>query len=177
MKKFDVKSLILGLLIGAVGVSGVSGVSIASAVSSLGKIQSATFSNSKVYFYDKEISLENPLVEIVKDGSSEIQLYMPMRELLEYMQFNVEWNSQDHSVNLTMNGYNNHNNTKISSNISKDEADKRALDIIQKTGNWEYIEPYLSNMSTDAVKKVVKIYNSKHMNSSEHKKASDYIKN
>lgn len=181
MKKFQIKSLVLGLLLGIIGTSvvlGVSETSEASTVSSLGKIESATFSNSKVYFYGKEISLENPLVAIRKNGSSETQLYMPMRELLEYMQFNVELNNEDSSVNLTMNGYtgyDNQNNTAISSTIPKNEADIKALDIIQKTGNWRYIEPYLPHMSTDAIKKVVEIYNSKHIDSSEHKKASDYI--
>ncbi|WP_432405534.1 hypothetical protein [Wukongibacter sp. M2B1] len=182
MKKFQIKSLILGLLLGIIGTSlvlGASKTSEASTISSLEKIESAAFSNSKVYFYGKEISLKNPLVIIRKDGSSETQLYMPMRELLEYMQFNVEWNSEDSSVNLTMNGYtgyDNHNNTAIPSTITKNEADIKALDIIQKTGNWQYIEPYLPHMSTDAIEKVVEIYNSKHINSSEHKKASDYIK-
>ncbi|MCT4509561.1 MAG: hypothetical protein N4A48_12565 [Tepidibacter sp.] len=74
------------------------------------------------------------------------------------------------------NGYDNYNNKTTSSDIAQNEADIKALDIIQKTGNWQYIEQYLPHMSTDAVKEVVKIYNSKHIDSSEHKKASDYIK-
>ncbi|WP_129595774.1 hypothetical protein [Anaerophilus nitritogenes] len=178
MKKFQIKSLILGLLLGIIGTSIVLGFPKTSTISSLEKIESATFSNSKVYFYGKEISLENPLIAIRKDGRSETQLYMPMKELLEYMQFNVEWNREDSSINLTMNtcnDYDNHNNTTIPSTIPQNEADIQALDIIQKTGNWPYIEPYLPLMSTDAIKKVVEIYNSKHIDSSEHKKASDYI--
>ncbi|AOT71870.1 stalk domain-containing protein [Geosporobacter ferrireducens] len=167
MKKLDIKSLIFGVIIGTLGVT---------TVFAAGGIKSATYSNSKVYFYGNEILLENPLVTIVKDGSSDGQLYMPMRELLEYMQFKVEWNSEDGSVNLTMNGGNNYKTIEVPSDISKNEADTKALDIMQKTGNWGYIEPYLQYMSTDGIEKVVQLYNSKHINPSEHKKASDYIK-
>lgn len=170
MKKIDVKSLILGIVIGTIGMT--------TAFASSG-IKSATFSNAKVYFYGKEVPLKNALVSVVKEGSSDAQLYMPMRELLEYMQFNVQWNSRDGSVHLTMNGSNSHNhpnNVKIPSDINATDADKKALDIIQKTGNWGYMEPYLPYMSTDGIKKAVEIYNSKHMDPSEHKKASDYIK-
>lgn len=167
MKKFDIKSLIVGLVIGTIGVS---------TVFATGEIKSATISNSKVYFYGNEVKLKDPLIEIVKDGSSEAELYMPMRELLEYMQFKVELNSKDSSVNLTMNGNNNPKNIEVTPDISKNQADKKAIEIIQKTGNWGYIEQYIPYMSADSVKKVVEIYNSKHMNPSEHKKASDYIK-
>lgn len=171
MKKIDTKSFILGIVIGALGIT---------ATFASGEIKSATFSNAKVCFYGNEVPLKNSLISVVKDSSSNAQLYMPMRELLEYMQFNVQWNSHDGSVNLTMNNNNNHinpNNTEIPLDSSVDNIDKKALDIIQKTGNWEYIEPYLSHMSPDGIKRAVEIYNSKHINPSEHKKASDYIKN
>ncbi|SNS61301.1 hypothetical protein SAMN05446037_101476 [Anaerovirgula multivorans] len=169
MKKIHIKSLVLGLVIGIVGIT---------TVFSTSEIKSATFSDSKVYFYGNEIPLKNSLVLIEKEGNSDAQLYMPMKELLEYMQFNVQWNSSDSSVNLTMNaynGYDNSNNANIPLDIETTDADKKALDIIQRTGNWGYIEPYLPYMSSDGIKKSVEIYNSKHMNPSEHKKASDYI--
>ncbi|MCT4509560.1 MAG: hypothetical protein N4A48_12560 [Tepidibacter sp.] len=88
MEKFQIKSLILGLLLGIIGTSAVLGVSASSepsTVSSLEKVESANFINSKVYFYGEEVSLKNPLVAIKKDNSSKTQLYMPMKELLEYM--------------------------------------------------------------------------------------------
>ncbi|WP_026896201.1 stalk domain-containing protein [Clostridiisalibacter paucivorans] len=178
MTKFHIKSLILGLLIGTVGSSifwGISRTSEVSYASPSEKIESAIFNSSKVYFYEEEISLENPLVAIKKNEDSEILLYAPMREMLEYMQFNVKWNNEDNSVHLTMNGYTNDNT--ISTTGNQNEVDMKALDIVQKTGNWKYIEEYLPHMSTDAIKKAVEIYNSKHINSSEHKDASDYIKN
>jgi|GEM_PF-2470841 len=206
MKKFDVKSIVLGLGIGIIGALSVWGVqeikstnvnkvkdSAAFASAGMkaaatsnskvtndfraGETKSATISNAKVYFNGNEVQLKNPLITVSGDGRSEEQLYMPMSELLEYMQFKVEWNSKDNSVNLTMNGQDSNKNTEVTSDSSDNEIDAKAIDIIQKTGNWKYIEPYLSDMSGDGIKKVVEIYNSKHMNPSEHKKASDYIKN
>jgi len=100
-----------------------------------------------------------------------------MSELLEYMQFKVEWNRKDNTVNLTMNGQKSNKNIDVTPDSSDNQVDKKAIDIIQKTGNWKYIEQYLPEMSADGIKKVVEIYNSKHMNPSEHKNASDYIKN
>lgn len=167
MKRYDIKSLAAGIIIGIIGVT---------TVFAAGGIKSAAYSNAKVYFYGEEVLLKNPLVTIVKDGSSEGQLYMPMRDLLEYMQFNVQWNSKDGSVNLTMNGDNNNKDPEAPTGISENEADTTALDIMQRTGNWSYIEQYLKDMTEDGIEKVIKLYNSKHIDPSEHKKASYYIK-
>lgn len=126
MKKFDIKSLVVGLVIGTIGVS---------TVFAAEEIKSATISNAKVYFYGKEVKLKKPLIEIVKTGSSESQLYMPMSELLEYMQFKVEWNNKDSSVNLTMNGNNSNKNMEVTPDISKNQADTKASDYIQESKN------------------------------------------
>jgi hypothetical protein len=140
-------------------------------------IKSAEFNTCKVYYNGKDLGLKKPLVTIVKEGDSEPQLYMPMDEILEYMHFKVEWNTKDNAVNLIMNGQNKQENIDIKPNSSDNENDKEAIEIMQKTGNWGYIEKYLPYMSADGVGKVVDIYNSKHSNVTEHKKASDYIKN
>jgi hypothetical protein len=113
----------------------------------------------------------------VKKGSSKHQLYMPMDELLEYMHFKVEWNTKDNAVYFIMNGQKNQENTEIKPNNSDNETDKEAIEVMQKTGNWGYIEKYLPCMSVDGIQKVVDIYNSKHPKESQHKNASDYIKN
>lgn len=198
MKKFDIKSIIIGFAIGAIGVSVVFAAVgkmptaanekktvAASSESANGKndnvpsgeaVKSAVINNDKVYFNGKEIDLKKPLVTIEKDGESEPQLYMPMDELLEYMHFKVEFNNKDNAVYLTMSQDNQQNAEAISSN-SANEADAKAIDTIQKTGNWGYIEKYIPHMSADGIKQVVDIYNSKHSNPSEHKNASDYIKN
>ncbi|OOM80158.1 hypothetical protein [Clostridium sp. BL-8] len=202
MKKLDVKSIFIGLVIGVVGVSTVfavvwkmsattkekNAVAVTSdekkAESTSGKnnvatgegIRSAVINNSKIYFNGKEIELKKPLITIENDESAEPQLYMPMDELLEYMHFQVEWNSQDNEVYLTM-GQDNQKNKADMSDISANEADAEAIEIIQKTGNWSYIEKYISQMSDDGIERVVNIYNSKHIDPSQHKNASDYIKN
>ncbi|MCT4595873.1 MAG: stalk domain-containing protein [Anaeromicrobium sp.] len=169
MKKFDIKSIVLGIVIGTMGAYG------ASAMPTVKEIKSATDLNSKVYFYEKEVPLKSPLIAIEREGNDNIQVYMPVRELLEYMQFNVQWKSEDKSVHLTMNN-NMSNNNMISPVVGNmDEIDAKAISIIQKTGNWSYIEPYLPKLSPETIRKVVEIYNSKHQNPSEHKKASDYI--
>lgn len=201
MKKFDIKSIVVGLAIGIIGASVVftvgkiktntkaSDVFVTeekksttitndqlSTIPVAEGIKSAAITNDKVYFNKNEIKLKDPLITIVKDGSSEAKLYIPMSEFLEYMNFKVEQNSKDSSVNLTMNGENSPKDIEVASDISKNEADAKAIEIIQKTGNWGYIETYLPHMTADGIERVVEIYNSKHINSSEHKKASDYIK-
>lgn len=163
MEKFHVKSIVAGLVIGVIGASAVftigeiksnttvSTVPVAeeksatttkdelSTIPTAEGIKSAAITKNKVYFNGNEIKLKAPLISIVKDGSSEIELYMPMNELLEYMNFKVEWNSKDSSVNLTMNGQNNSKNIEVTPDISKNQADAKAIEIIQKTGNSGYI--------------------------------------
>lgn len=191
MKNFDLKSIVIGLVIGVTGASivyatgisktaGTSNTKVAAApviTTAIEGIKSASISSDKIYFNGNEVKLNNPLIRIVKDDNSEEQLYMPMNEMLEYMQFKVQWNKKDSSVNLTMNGQNNKKSVEITPDSSNNQADAKAIEIIQKTGNWRYIETYLPQMTPDGIEKVVEIYNSKHMNASEHKKASNYIKN
>lgn len=57
---------------------------------------------------------------------------------------------------------------------TSNSADATALDIMQRTGNWGYIETYFPTMSRQGIDAVVNCYNSKHPNPDEHKKASDY---
>lgn len=54
------------------------------------------------------------------------------------------------------------------------KSDVKALDIMQRTGNWGYIVIYLPEMTNAGIDAVVNSYNSKHPNSNEHKKASNY---
>ncbi len=136
-------------------------------------IKSANINDYKVYFNGNEIELKNKLLTILKQDSSEAEIYMPMKELLEYMNFKVEFDKEKESVYLIMGQTNNYNYNEPTG--STNEIDKEAIEIIQKTGNWSYIEKYIPNMSDEGIKKVVEIYNSKHMNISEHKKVSDYI--
>lgn len=174
MKKLDMKSMFFGMVVGAGLLTAVTAVAQS-------PIKSVSYSDSKVYFYGKEVPLENPLVSVQKEGDSNYQLYMPVRELLEYMNFEVNWDNTNQSINLTMkNSQQNHGgSTKTNSpveSIDKENLDNELIRIMKQTGNWSYVEEYLPQVSEETVKKIVEIYNSKHQNTSEHKKASDYIK-
>lgn len=138
-----------------------------------GKVPSASYLSSAVYFDGEEVPLKSSLVQVSSVDGSDPVLYMPMQEILEYMNFQVEWNARDNRVNLTMNGYGGQK-TEESAGLPQNETDQTALDIMQRTGNWGYIEPYLPYMSNAGIDAVVASYNSKHMNASEHRKASDY---
>lgn len=166
MKKFDVKSVALGFIIGTIGIT--------TAFAASG-IKSATFNSSKVYFYGKEVPLKNQLVSIVKDGETNAQMYMPMRELLEYMNFIVEWNANDSSINLTMKGNNGSYNGNSSntyggsynydpSKLSQSEADEKGIAIMDNSGTWgQQIEALLPYMTPAGVEKVVTIYLDRHL--------------
>lgn len=45
-----------------------------------------------------------------------------------------------------------------SSTIEKNETDKQALEIMQKTGNWSYVEPLFPSMTSQGVEEVVSLY-------------------
>lgn len=204
MKKFDLKSIIIGTLIGIIGFSSVfyfvdknkahlhdeeikssivaqntksnDPVKKSDNISIDENITNAEFNNSKVYFNGEEICLKKPLITITKNDDSESQLYIPADEILEYMNFNVNWNKKDNCLYLTMGQYNGETSELLYDTPGgKTDIDNKAIDIIQKTGNWTYIESYLPYMSEKGIKNVVNIYNSKHMDVSEHKNASDYI--
>lgn len=146
---------------------------IAKETSNQEKIQSASYLSAKVCFNGEEVPLKRPLVEVSSGDGTDTILYMPMQEMLEYMNFQVEWNARDNRVDLTMNGYGGQK-TEDPAGLPQNETDRTALDIMQRTGNWGYIEPYLPYMSNAGIDAVVASYNSKHMNVQEHKKAADY---
>ena len=197
MKKFDFKSMVLGFVIAIIGATTVLTVNAASS------IRSASFSQARVYWLGQEVPLENPLVSVLAEGETNARLYMPLRELLEFMNFIVEWDGQNNRVNLSMRGmtggtggstsiHSNNNQTQpyawdgnrvYSGGYSEDpatlsqaEADRRAADIMQRTGNWSFIESYLPYMSNQGITRMVDIFNSKRPNhSQQHRNAQDYF--
>ncbi len=151
MKKLYTKILVAGLAIAALGTI---------SVSASAKIKSANYSNLKLYLDGKEIILENSLVSIVKDGSDSAQIYMPMRELLEYLEYDVEWKSEDNSIHLLP--------KNTSTNLKTSEADKRGIEIMEKSGTWsgsgkDELDTLIPIMSPEAVDKVVMIYLERHL--------------
>jgi len=173
--KFDPKSLLLGVVI---GIFGVSSISLAANDPEVQKIESAFSNNSKVYFYNQEVPLTNPLIEVYNTEDSTTQLYMPAEDVLEYLNFDVDWSRDNNTISLTMKNsavQSESVRTELSTDLSLSELESNAIDLITKTGNWNYIEPYLYDLSDDVIKKIVSIYNSKHHKASEHKNASDYM--
>lgn len=120
--------------------------------------------------------LKKPLITIKEDSTSLDELYMSVDEILKFMNFDVKWNKDDNSLYLNI-GSNTapFDSQDLPSNLSSSESDSKAIEIIQNTGNWNYVEKYLPTMSEDGIRQVVDIYNSKHPNEAEHKKASDYL--
>ena len=98
MRKFDFKSMVFGLAIAFIGLSAVY------TVNATNSIRSASFSQARVYWLGQEVPLENPLISVVAEGETNARLYMPLRELLEFMNVSVEWDGENNSVNLTMRG-------------------------------------------------------------------------
>jgi hypothetical protein len=57
----------------------------------------------------------------------------------------------------------------------KNETDKKALDIMQRTGNWSYVEPLFTDMTPEGVQAVVNLYIQKTGNYKKAESALPYI--
>ena len=73
MKKFDVKSLAAGIIIGTMGVTTVFAAS---------GIQSANLSNTTVTLNGVSLPLSKSLVSVTMDNEQSASLYVPANELL-----------------------------------------------------------------------------------------------
>ena len=83
MKKLDFKSLLIGILIGAIGLS------TAFAATTLTR---ADFNQIKIFVNDTQIDLKNqPMASIYKDEEINPRTYMPVRTILESMGYGVAW--------------------------------------------------------------------------------------
>lgn len=149
MKKFDIKSAALGLALGVIGVI----IILALVVK---KPTTASSFNSKVVPSSKESSKASNNQDASKDT------------VITYNNSNTE--TSDETMKRIQKGM------AIVADASDNEADAEAIETMKKTGNWGYIEKSLPSMTDDGICKVVDIYNSKHSDTCEHKKASDYIK-
>ncbi len=91
MKKLDFKSLAVGFVLGTVGIT---------TVFAANGIQSATLSQAKVTLNGAPVPLTQELVAVRKDGEKEANLYMPLRELLTYLDYDVKWDEKTSTVDL-----------------------------------------------------------------------------
>lgn len=117
MKKFDVKSLLVGFIIGTLGVTTI--------FASTG-IKSAVLSNAKITLDGVYIPLNKPFVAVTKDNEHSASLYMPVRELLEFLGYSVSWDGIKDTVTL----------------VSKE---KKADEVIENVATDENIVINLSN--------------------------------
>ena len=168
MKKINLKSMMVGFFIGVIGMA------TALTVFASTGIRSAILSDTRVYFYGQQVPLENQLILIAKYGEANAQMYMPLRELLEYMNFIVEWDGENNSINLTMRNihnttardYNlNNNNTATQHNFPSSDAspqnnaDRRAIDIIEMSGTWgPEVDRLIPQMTPEVVDRIVFTY-------------------
>lgn len=97
MKKLDMKSLLVGFVIAIIGMIGMTSV-YASTV-----IKSASVSNARVTINGTVVSLTKPLVAIAMENEQDAGLYMPVRELLEYLGYTASWDNSSRTVNLLQN--------------------------------------------------------------------------
>lgn len=171
MKNFNTKSFICGLFIGILSIS---------TVFAAGGIKSANYEDTKVSFNNSVIPLESSLVSIIKEGENVPELYMPTKEILEYLGYKVNYNASQDYIDITSLNYDSITTTiplqnSASNNIPESEMDKKALEIMQKTGNWSYVEPLFTSMTPEGVKAVVNLYIKKTGNYKQAQTALPYI--
>ncbi|WP_432664157.1 hypothetical protein R9X47_26955 [Wukongibacter baidiensis] len=175
MKNFSVKSFVCGLTIGAIGIT---------TVFASGGIKSAKYEDVKVYFNRSIIPLKDPIVAVVKDGEDKAKMYMPLEEILKYLGYKVEPNSLDGSINILTESFGTTNNVspvieqipnRTNSDTTRNETDKKALEIMQKTGNWSYVEDLFPSMTSGGVEEVVDLYIKKTGNYKQAEAALPYI--
>ncbi len=170
MRKFNVKSFTCGLLIGIIGIA---------TVYATGGMESAEV---KVLFNSSIIPLKNSFIAV--DGKDEAKMYMTVKEILEYLGYNVEWNGSKRSIIISTKttGSIHGSSTAIAplqnitnNSTTKNETDKQALEIMQKTGNWNYVEPFFPSMTSQGVEEVVVLYIQKTGNYEQAEAALPYI--
>lgn len=91
MKKFDVKSLAAGIIIGTMGVTTVFAAS---------GIQSANLSNTTVTLNGVSLPLSKSLVSVTMDNEQSASLYVPANELLVNLGYSVNYDSNKNTLDL-----------------------------------------------------------------------------
>lgn len=110
MKKFDLKSIVFGILIGVLGVTTV--------IASNG-IKSAEFKDYKFIFNGTEIALSQPIISVVKEGAYDEVNYIPMRDVADIMGLDLGININTNSIILNGNV---NSNPKLKENITNQKS-------------------------------------------------------
>lgn len=185
MKKINIKSTLLGFVAGALCVS---------TVYAGGVMFSVSESKMNLKMNGEVIPFNHAILSIKKDSKGPAVNYVPLNDLLAFMNMKGTLAKDGKTIEIGIYSNFQMNSTgfvyeknyispdeyaasdKILKNMTQEDADGTALELIQMTGNWSYVELYLPLMSKKGIDEVVKIYNSKHSNKSEHKNAADYYK-
>ncbi len=91
MKEFKLKRVFVILLIVSIGIT---------TVFASNGIKSAVVSNTKVKLNGVSVPLNNPIILVTQDNEKESKMYMPMRELLEYLGYEVIWDGKQEFIYL-----------------------------------------------------------------------------
>lgn len=91
MKKFDVKSLVAGLIIGTLGIT--------TAFAATG-IKSAGLSNMKVTLNGSALPLNKSLISVTMDNEENASLYVPANELLEKLGYIINYDDAKNTMDL-----------------------------------------------------------------------------
>lgn len=110
MKKFDLKSIVCGILIGVLGVTTV--------IASNG-IKSAEFKDYKFIFNGTEIALSQPIISVIKEGAYDEVNYIPMRDVADIMGLDLGININSNSIILNGNV---NSNPKLKENITNQKS-------------------------------------------------------
>lgn len=111
MKKFDMKSLAAGLIIGSMG--------IMTAFAATG-IKSAVLSNTTMMFNGDSLPLNKSLISVTMDNEENASLYVPVNELFEKMGYIIHYDSVKNTVDLIPG--NNSSQEENGNNISSGSA-------------------------------------------------------
>jgi len=91
MKKFDVKSLVAGVIIGTLGITTVFAAT---------GIKSAILSDTKVTLNGDSLPLSKSLISVTMDNEQNASLYVPANELLKKLGYTVNYDGVKNTVDL-----------------------------------------------------------------------------
>ena len=91
MRKFDLKSLAAGIIIGTLGIT--TGFGAAG-------IQSAALSNTKVTLNGALLPLGQPLISVKMDDGQDASLYAPVNEVLEKLGYTVNYDEANNTIDI-----------------------------------------------------------------------------
>lgn len=91
MKKFDVKSLVAGIIIGTLGITTVFAAT---------GIKSAILSNTKATLNGDSLPLSQSLIWVTMDNEQNANLYVPANELLEMLGYTVNYDGVKNTIDL-----------------------------------------------------------------------------